>query len=170
MKRIHDSLEQTFQRHRLVFWYDSTGEWAKAFAGFQAESVTKLIVANNEFGTKVRILKEANPAACFLIYSASERPPDAGNWLLDLVLQGHEFKADRASLAVQEVGLPYEFRSLVEEHVEFFKEARRVHSLKELVSKDDNGSDLRLKMMSVLAGVSVDIDAILLEFLKQARR
>lgn len=168
MKRIHDSLEQTFQRHRLVFWYDSTGEWAKAFAGFQAESVTKLIVANNEFGTKVRILKEANPAACFLIYSASERPPDAGNWLLDLVLQGHEFKADRASLAVQEVGLPYEFRSLVEEHVEFFKEARRVQSLKELVSKDDNGSDLRLKMMSVLAGVSVDIDAILLEFLKQA--
>jgi uncharacterized protein (TIGR02687 family) len=168
MKRIHDSLLQTFQRHRLVFWYDASGEWTKAFDGFEAENVTKLTVASNEFGTKVRILKEPNPSACFLIYSATERPADAENWLLDLLLQGHEFKADRASLAVQEVGLPYEYRPLAEQHVEFFKEAKRVQSLKELVSKDDGVTDLRLKMMALLAGTPVEVDAVLLEFLKQA--
>lgn len=168
MKRIHDSLSQTFQRHRLVFWYDASGEWAKAFDGFEAENITKLTVASNEFGTKVRILKEPNPSACFLIYSAFERPADAENWLLDLLLQGHEFKADRASLAVQEVGLPCEFRPLAEQHVEFFKEAKRVQSLKELVSKEDSVTDLRLKMMAVLAGTPVEVDAVLLEFLKQA--
>lgn len=168
MKRIHDSLDQTFQRHRLVFWYDASGDWAKAFDGFEAENVTKLTVASNEFGTKLRILNEPNPSACFLVYSAFERPADADNWLLDLLLQGHEFKADRASLAVQEVGLPYEFRPLAEEHVEFFKEAKRVQALKELVSKDDTVTDLRLKMMAVLVGTTVEVDAILLEFLKQA--
>ena len=168
MKRIHDSLHQTFQRHRLVFWYDASGEWAKAFDAFEAENVTKLTVANNEFGTKVRILKEPNPSVCFLIYFAFERPADADNWLLDLLLQGHEFKADRASLAVQEVGLPYEFRPLAEQHVEFFKEAKRVQSLKELVSKDDGVADLRLKMMAVLVGTPVEVDAVLLDFLKQA--
>ena len=31
MKRIHDSLQRVFQRQRLVFWYDATGEWAETF-------------------------------------------------------------------------------------------------------------------------------------------
>ena len=37
------------------------------------------------------------------------RPADANNWLLDLLLQGYEYKADKASLALQAVGLPHEF-------------------------------------------------------------
>jgi uncharacterized protein (TIGR02687 family) len=167
MKRIHDSLSQTFQLHRLVFWYDAAGEWRKTFDAFDVERVTKLIVANNEFGTKVRILAEPDPAACFLVYSPSERPLDADNWLLDLLLQGHEFKADRASLAVQEVGLSYDFRPLAEQHVDFFKDSRRVQSLKDLISKEDGANDIRLKMMAVLVGTPVEIDAVLLEFLKR---
>jgi uncharacterized protein (TIGR02687 family) len=167
MKRIHDSLSQTFQRHRLVFWYDASSEWQKIFDVFEAEGVTKLTVANNEFGTKVRILRD-DPTAKFLVYCPFPRPADTENWLLDLLLQGYEFKADRASLAVQEVGLPYEFRSLAEQHVEFFKESKRVQALKELVSKDDEVTDLRLKMMAVTVGTSVDMDAILLEFLKRS--
>ena len=165
MKRIHDSLIQTFQRHRLVFWYDASGEWQKTFDAFDGHGITKLVVANNEFGTKVRILE--SPTGRFLIYCPSERAPDADNWLLDLLMQGHEFKADRASLAVQEVGLPYEFRPLAEQHAEFFKEPKRVHRFKELVDKGDGVTDLRLKMMAVLADCPVDVDAILLEFLKR---
>lgn len=167
MKRIHDSLQQTFQRHRIVFWYDTSREWQKAFDAFEADGITKLVLANNEFGMKVRILGD-EPSSRFLIYSPSIRPPDSENWLLDLLLQGHEFKADRASLAVQEVGLPYEFRPLAEQHVEFFKEAKRVQGLKDLVSKEDAVPDLRLKMMAVAAGTAVEIDAILLEFLKRS--
>lgn len=165
MKRIHDSLEQTFQRHRLVFWYDAPGEWGKALEGFEGDRVTKLTVSKNEFGTKVRILQDTSSR--FLVYCPFERPDDGDNWLLDLLLQGHEFKADRASLAVQEVGLPYEFRPLAEQHVEFFKDAKRVQGFKELVTKDDDVTDLRLKMMAVLVDSEADVDAILLEFLRQ---
>ena len=65
----------------------------------------KLKVEGNEFGTKVRVVRDPNPLAKFLIYVPTARPPDADNWLLDLLLQGYEYKADRASLALQEVGL-----------------------------------------------------------------
>ncbi len=34
MKRIHDCLQQVFQRHRLVFLYDATGEWAETFNAY----------------------------------------------------------------------------------------------------------------------------------------
>src|SRR4051794_34946375 len=114
MKRIYDSLQRVFQGHRLVFWYDGTGEWASVFEAFSDESVVKLRVEGNDFGTKVRVIREATPAARFLIYASTARPPDADNWLLDLLLQAYEYKADKASLALQDVGLPHEFQHLAE--------------------------------------------------------
>ena len=121
MKRIHDSLHRVFQRNRLVFWYDAAGEWAETFDAFTDERVIKLKVAGNEFGTKVRIVCDPNPEARFFVYIPTARPVDAQNWLLDLLLQGYEFRADKASLALQEVGLPHEFLHLAEEHAAFFK-------------------------------------------------
>ena len=165
MKRIHDSLQRVFQRHRLVFWYDATGEWAETFKAFPDASVAKLTVAGNEFRTKVRIVRDPNPEARFLIYVPTARPPDADNWLLDLLLQGYEYKADKASLALQDVGLPHEFFQLAEDHAPYFASGKRVQSLKELIHKDDQSPEIRLKMMAVLAGTAVEIDALLLHFL-----
>lgn len=151
MKRIHDSLQHVFQRHRLVFWYDPTGEWAETFNTYPDESVAKLTVDCNEFGTKVRIVRDPNPDARFLIYVPTARPADADNWLLDLLLQGYEYKADKASLALQEVGLPHEFLHLAEAHGKYFHSAKRVQSLKEMIGRDDQSREIRLKMMAVLA-------------------
>src|ERR1035441_4306136 len=109
MKRIHDSLRHVFQQNRIVFWYDGTGEWAETFDAFLDEAVLKLKVSGNEFGTKVRIVREPDWEAKFLVYVPTVRPADSDNWLLDLLLQGYEYKADKASLALQEVGLPHEF-------------------------------------------------------------
>lgn len=165
MKRIHDSLQSVFQRNRLVFWYDATGEWAETFDAFTDQSVVKLKVESNEFGTKVRVVRDPNPQAKFLVYIPTTRPADADNWLLDLLLQGYEYKADRASLALQEVGLPHEFLHIAEEHSAFFRSSKRVQELKELISKEDQSRDLRLKMMAVLASTAVEVDALLLHFL-----
>jgi len=119
MKRIHDSLQRVFQRHRLVFWYDATGEWVETFNAFADATVTRLTVAGNEFGTKVRVVRDPNPVAKFLIYVPTVRPADADNWLLDLLLQGYEYKADKASLALQDVGLPHDFFLSAEDHAPY---------------------------------------------------
>ena len=165
MKRIHDSLQRVFQRHRLVFWYDHTGEWAETFNAFLDEHVTKLTVAGNEFGTKVRVVRDPNPEAQFLIYLPTARPADADNWLLDLLLQGYEYKADRASLDREEAGLSHEFIHIAEDHAAYFHSGIRVQALKGMIGKDDESRDIRLKMMAVLAGTAVDLDALLLRFL-----
>src|SRR6266511_1774719 len=103
MKRIHDSLRRVFEQRRLGFWYDGAGEWAETFDAFTDKSVTKLKVEGNEFGAKVQIIRDPNPAARYLVYVPTTRPADTDNWLLDLLLQGYEYKADKASLALQEV-------------------------------------------------------------------
>ncbi len=101
----------------------------------------------------------------YLLYFPSESPKDIENWLLDLLLQGHEFKADRASLALQEVGLPYDFRELVMEHVGFYEAPKRMQAFRELLTPDGDSASLRLKMMAVLAKTEPDIDTLLLSFL-----
>jgi hypothetical protein len=105
--------------NRLVFWYDSTGERGETLESFTDPQVVKLKVARNEFGTKVRVVRDPTPDAKFLLYVPASRPADVDNWLLDLLLQGYEFRADKASLALQEVGLPHEFLYLAEDTLHF---------------------------------------------------
>jgi hypothetical protein len=168
MKRIHESLHHVLSRHRLVFWYDGKGEWLSEFEAFAAEGVEKVRVENNEFCVKVRILHHPDKHARFLLYFPNPRPKDADNWLLDLLFQGHEYKADRASLALQDAGLPYEFHPVVEQHLAFFNSQKRIEALRESLDKDDDEDAVRLKMMAVLSGTDPDVDAILLHFLKEA--
>jgi uncharacterized protein (TIGR02687 family) len=170
MKQIHSSLERVFDRHRLVFWYDGAGEWTDTFDSFDNVTVTKLEVRNPEFGTKVRIVQDPNPGAKFLVYIPSPRPDDSENWLLDLLLQGYEYKADKASLALQEVGLSQDFLPLAQEHARFFLSEKRVGSLKTRLHQNDEEREIRLKMMAVLAGshVAADVDALLMHFLSAA--
>lgn len=167
MNRVHASLERALRRHRIVLWYDASGEWTDEFASFEAESVTRIRVAGNEFGTKVRIARNPDPNARYLLYVPTSRPEDSENWLLDLLHQGHEFRADRASLITEDVGLPQEYRSLIEAHAAFFRSGRRVDSLREMLAKDDDVRAVRLKMMAVLAGATAEVDSMLLAFLER---
>ena len=51
----------------------------------------------------------------FLLYLPSAKPPEPDNWLLDLLLGGHAFTADRAALDIQEAGLTLEFKGLAQQ-------------------------------------------------------
>lgn len=168
MNRVHESLHHVFLNHRLVVWYDAQEEWRETALAFAAENLEVLEVCGNPFGTKVKVLTEEDASKRFLIYVPGARPPDAENWLLDLVLQGHEFKADRVSLAVQEAGLRYEYRSLVERFLPFFKSRERVAALQERLRGQETEDELVLHMMGVFAGTPTDVDSMLRKFLVRA--
>ena len=163
MKRIYDGLARAFDRNRLVFWYDGAGEWNDTFEGYAGDGVVKLRIANDEFATKVRVVRQ--PDTRFLLYVPGPRPNDADNWLLDLLLQGHEFHADKAALGAEEAGLPQEFWHLAADHSAFFNSTKRIASLRELVTAEDQARDVHLKMMSVLVGAQPDLDTLLRHFL-----
>jgi len=165
MNRIDESLKNVFRQNRLVIWYDPEGQWINEYEAFDESGIKKIKVEDNEFGTKVAIHRDPDTQARYLLYFPTARPKDADNWLLDVLLQSHEYKADRASLALQDVGLPYEFRPLVEEHISFFGSAKRIKALRELLAEDEDDSSIRLKMMAVVLNTAPDVDSLLLEFL-----
>lgn len=166
-KTVQESLVRTTRQHRLVFWYDADRGWAEDFEHFSATGVEKLAVDGNEFGTKVHITRNSPPDQHFLVYLPYARPlQDSDNWLLDLLLQGHEFKADKTSLALQEVGLPYEYKDLAEKHLHFFSKAKNIQALKAGLAIEDRQPEIRLKMMAILIGAPAGIEALVLHFLR----
>jgi uncharacterized protein (TIGR02687 family) len=158
--RIHESLDAALARKRVVLWYDPSGEWAAEFEAYEAPNVEKLRVEGNEFSIKVAISRAA-PDQRFLLYLPSAKPPEPDNWLLDLLLSGHEFTADRASLDIQEAGLTLEFKDLAQQHKAFFRSPVRTTKLKELLRPNDDESAVRLKMLAVLAKQQPNIDQLL---------
>ena len=152
--RIGQTLTKLFDKHRIVFWYDSERELRAEYDALELPGVEKVELANNEFGVKYRILRQQVDQQ-FLLYHHGPQPADPlANWLLDVQLAHGEFRTDQVGLWLAELELPVAFSDLLREHTGFFDAAKRRESLKKLLVKDDTHGQLRMKMLAVCAGIS----------------
>ncbi len=164
---IQRSLERQFSRHRVVFWYDGKNEWSKDLDHLKLPDVETIRVENNEIGVKFRVLLD-EPEQKFLLYVPVERPRDEDNWLLDILLSNAEFHADRASLHLQETGLPPEYRNLAAEHATFFSRKERREALRSHIQQDETHRTIRRRMIAiVLKAQDHSLDAILLQLCEE---
>jgi uncharacterized protein (TIGR02687 family) len=159
-EKIEQILTQSFSEFRLVFWYDDKSEMKSLFESIELEGVNKIQIENNEFGIKYRVLIQ-EPEKKFLIYQSSPKPPDEENWLLDLILANKEFKTEPASLHLQELGLTTDLNDVINEHIEFFNNQKRVTKLKELLSETESKDSLKLKMIATICNSEIEFDKIL---------
>jgi uncharacterized protein (TIGR02687 family) len=158
--RIAASLRRLFEEHRIVFWYDADREMRAEFEAVDLPGVTKLEIANNEFGLKYRILRQ-EPKGKFLLYKDGPEPEMVDNWLLDLQLASVVFKADQAAIWLAELGLPLQFENVVRGHIEFFRAKTRVEALKRLMQPADTQTQMRLRMLAVCAGAEGGLDTVI---------
>ncbi|WP_419618465.1 BREX-1 system phosphatase PglZ type A [Thiolapillus sp.] len=164
--RIAQALTKLFERHRIIFWYDAKKELRSDFEGLKLPGIEKLEVANNEFGVKYRLLRE-KPEQKFLLYREGPQPEDLDNWLLDVQLAHGEFRTDQVALWLSELELGMAFAEVVEDHVEFFKAAKRKEALKRRLESDDTPGRVRMKMLSVCAQAEPRLDAVLESLLEE---
>ena len=159
-ERIAQALTRLFERHRIVFWYDTKQELRNDFEALDLPGIEKLELNNNEFGVKHRLLRE-EPEQKFLLYHEGPQPDDLENWLLDVQLAQGEFRTDQVGLWLSELELGLEFADVVQAHAEFFKAVKRKDSLKLLLEPDDTSGVIRLKMLGVCAGAEPRLDTVL---------
>jgi uncharacterized protein (TIGR02687 family) len=158
--RIAASLRRLFEENRIVFWYDADRDMRGEFDAADLQGVTKLEIANNEFGLKYHILRQ-EPGANFLLFKDGPEPPMADNWLLDVQLATVVFKADQAAIWLAELGLPLQFEAVVRGHIEFFRAKGRVDALKRLMQTSDTQTQMRLRMLAVCAGAEGGLDTVI---------
>lgn len=164
--RISQALSRLFDKHRIVFWYDTKQELRSDFEAVSVQDVEKLEIANNEYGLKYRILREA-PERKFLLYKEGPQPEDLHNWLLDVQLAHGEFRTDQVAIWLSELELGLEFAEVAQAHAEFFQAIKRKDALKKLLKSDDTAGQLRLKMLAVCAGSEPRMDSVVETLLQQ---
>ena len=167
MSKIEQALSKVFTRHRIVFWYDAKKELRGDFDSLHLPDVEKVELTNNEFVTKHLILKEA-PDQKFLLYREGPQPDDIDNWLLDVQLTHGEFRTDQAAIWLSELELGLEFTEIVQTHMNFFTAVKRREDLKQLLTPDDTGGMIRLKMLAVCVGSGPRMDEILENLLSES--
>ena len=151
--QITDALDCVFnQEHvRIVFWNDPDGEFIESLPFIELDGVRVLKL--DEIGAlelKVRI-EQDDPTGRYLLYSHSEEPDYENDWLLDMRLYGRSFRADRASIILEELGLVRQhLRQHISKRRKFFLNKERHHKLKTLVSSEDSELDIDRKMLAVV--------------------
>lgn len=157
--KIEQALLRHFERRRIVFWYDAGAQMQELFQQIALDGVTKCEIQNNEFTLKHQLLVE-KPNEQFLVYAPYARPTAKNDWLLDVLLSNEEFHADVLSLHLQEVGLPLEYKYLVEKHKLFFDSADRKTKLSKIVNATDSPATVTLKMISVVCATEPEFDKV----------
>ena len=154
LNHIHAALNRLYSEEgqRIVFWNDPEREFFMAVSLLELDGVTTLRL--DEVGAleaKVRLERD-EPFGKFLLYSPSEEPDYEDDWLLDIRLYSRSFRADKASILLQELGLVnLTLRTHVADRRKFFDAKERLQKIKSLVEPNDGAADLDRKMIAVVA-------------------
>lgn len=157
--RIINALQQLFKRHRIVFWYDAKHELRDDFDSLVLEDIEKIILDNNEFSIKYKIIRE-QPNQKFLLYRAGAQPALLDNWLLDVQLAHGEFRTDQVAIWLSELSLGIEFAEVLKDHAEFFRAKSRKDALGKLIEPSDSSGMVQLKMLAVCAKSEPKMDTV----------
>ena len=158
-EQIKRTLLNKFENSRIVFWYDKDQQFKEDFANLKLDGVKKLTIGENEFALKYQIMKE-EPNQKFLLYKPAEKPEDAQNWLLDVLLANDEFHAEQWALILAELGLGSEYSDITKEHAFFFNSKERKEKLKTLLGKSETLKQVRMKMLFVISKAEGDINSV----------
>ena len=153
LNQINVALERLFNEEgqRIVFWHDPDREFQHTLPFILLEGVTTLRL--DEMGAlEVKLRLERDEAGGrFLLYAPTEEPDYEDDWLLDIRLYSRGFRADRASILLQELGLVNQhLRTHLADRHKFFDAKERLQKIKALVAPDDDAADLDRKMIAVV--------------------
>lgn len=137
--------------HRVVLWNDPDREFVATLPQLALDGITLLRL--DEVGSlEAKITVErTHPAGKFLLYSPAEEPDFESDWLLDIRLYSRSFRADRASILLQQLGVKQpHLRQHLNDRRKFFDAKDRLNRFKALVFPEDTTADLDRKMLAVV--------------------
>jgi len=167
LSKLEKNLNSLFDHYRIVFWYDENQKFSDEFEILNLDDVEKISCNKNPFYVK-HLVTKVKPEVNFLIYFPYAQPKDQKNWLLDLQLAHKVYHSDPVGLILQDLGLPFELKPLVENHFLFFKSQSRNDKFMELHDEKDSYDQCLNKMLSVVFNtIETDLQGQILEFIKQ---
>ncbi len=155
-----------FHKRRIIIWMDEEGEFEDAIDSIELDNVKILqIRANNKFAVK-KILCFDDRESDYLLYCPLVFNTPEDNWIMDVCLYAEEFRADRISIEIAEMGLDISLRQEIKRYKKFFNAKKRRDKIGQLSEKIDSAGKLVLSIMSSIAGCDMAATDILRELIK----
>lgn len=149
--RITDSLNLLFNTNAVVFWHDVDSEFLNFVETLSLDNV-QLIRVDEQSNLQTKLKLESSQSQRWLLYSNQPEPEPAKDWLLDIRLRSKTFRADSASILLEDLGLStVSLRSHLKNHAKFMRAKDRVERLKKIVLPEDTAEDLDRKMLAVVS-------------------
>jgi hypothetical protein len=159
LNQINTALKRLFvdEGQRIVFWNDPEMEFQSTLSQLSLDNVSILRLDEvGQLAAKIRIELE-EPTGKLLVYVPSEEPDYEADWLLDVRLYSRSFRADRASILLQQLGLANQHLRLhIAERRKFFDAKDRLQRLKAIIAPNDAATDLDRKMIAVVTRAEQD--------------
>ena len=152
--KIEEALARLFieEDQRIVFWNDPDQEFAITLSLLNLPDGVSILRLDNVGALEAKIrMEREDPHGKYLLYSPAEEPDYEDDWLLDIRLYSRSFRADRASIILDELGLANQhLRDHIAARRKFFDSRQRLQKLKEIVESNDTDVDMDRKMIAVV--------------------
>jgi uncharacterized protein (TIGR02687 family) len=134
---------------RIVFWNDPQKEFEDSLPEIPDVTLLRLD-QTGALEAKVKMERD-EPKSRFLVYAASAQPEPDHDWLLDMRLYSRTFRADRASIVLDQLGLQQQsLCDHIADRMAFFRSKERLNRVGKLISPYDNAEDIDRKILSVI--------------------
>lgn len=151
--KLTDNLLRIFEdeKQRIVFWNDGNKEFEEGIASLNLPGI-QIVHLGKTGPLEIKVhLELEDTTGKYLIYAPFPEPMTEDDWLMDIRLYSRTFRADRASIVVDELGLMNQaIRAHIANYQAFFRSQDRLNRIKKWIQPGDIEDDLDLKMIAVL--------------------
>ncbi len=143
-----------FYKRRIIFWHDEDREFEDRLDELEITNAKIVrLTGTNHFAVK-KLLCHDDMTSNFLVYSplTFEVPDD--NWLLNVELYSEEFRADRNSIWMDDMGLPPSpvLRNQIKHYRKFFNNQERRAKIAAMSGTIATAAQMHLAVMAVICG------------------
>ena len=131
LSQIENKLNEEFSGpgRKLIFWYDSDGEFAEDIDSLQLQGASLYkLTPTNQFYTKY-FLEIEDTQNSYLLYAPFAKPDIKQNHLADTLRYSKEFFADKTSLICLDLGIREALKPVIQRHLKFFASKQRMKEL-----------------------------------------
>lgn len=144
-----------FHTRRIIFWYDEEREFEDKVAELTLENAKVLILNGKNKFTAKKLLAADDTESHYLVYSPLRYERDEDNWLINIALYSEEYRADRNSMWMDEMGLSQhpQMRQKIKEYGKFFQVRPYRERIKAMSTRIKTVSQLQMAIMATMCGI-----------------
>lgn len=136
---------------RVVMWFDKNQEFIEDINNLGLENAEIFKLTENNWIYAKYYIESLNCDTNFLVYAPFSQPADEDNYLADMCHYATKFSADKLSLIAEDIGIPIEFKDVMDEFSSFWNSKARTEAFTALNINEFNKNNIILGILCVLS-------------------